>query len=43
VIKYWLEEKSLDGLRIDAFANLYEDEGNIDEPVKNGPSVDLNV
>lgn len=43
VIKYWLEIKNIDGLRIDALANLYENIDFKDEPIKPNVNIDLNV
>lgn len=35
-MKFWLKERKVDGLRIDALANLFEDESYLDEPLKPG-------
>jgi len=43
VIKFWLETKNIDGLRIDALANLYENIDFKDEPIAPGINVDLEV
>jgi glycosidase len=43
VIKFWLIEKNVDGIRVDALANLVEDQEFRDEPIKDDPSVNLKV
>ena len=43
VIKFWLQEKQVDGLRIDALMFLYEDASLQDDPIKNDRYVDSNV
>ena len=43
IIRFWLEDKKADGIRVDALANLVEDEDFRDEPIKNDPSVNPKV
>ena len=43
IIKFWLKEKQVDGLRVDSLKYLYEDAHLQDEPIKNDRYVDSNV
>ena len=41
-IEFWLKEKKVDGLRIDALGFLFEDKNFEDEPVKiKGPNTEV--
>ena len=39
VIKFWLEEKDVDGLRVDALGFLFENQNFLDEPIKQGTNL----